>query len=355
VLTAKKRTIAAFVESKFMEKNEYISSQAISSMRSLDEQAQRQTTQLAKSSDMDYFWGWAKVFHDEKEHYPVNWGMVFDFVATHLEGNFDPEKEAKLIESKLKKERGRHKVATVKRRLSTLSKEHKNRGHDGHANPCQHPDALKLINDARRSPTHANTPSPAAVKLVVDKVITSISDNLLGICDKAMIYVSFGAGGRRRSELVSLKFSDIVEITDTYYLIEIRGAKNQTYADEVLTVKIEGKARSYLQEWLIASGVGDGYLFRQLTPRGQVVKEEGLSGTQFYRIVKKRSISSGIEYADKFTPHSLRSGFVTEQGKRGKNMYDGMAATGHKSREQYEKYYQSGAAANNEATSFDDT
>jgi hypothetical protein len=41
---------------------------------------------------------------------------------------------------------------------------------------------------------------------------------------------------------------------------------------------------------------------------------------------------------------------VTEQGKRNKNIYDGMAATGHKSRAQYEQYYQAGAAQNNSAT-----
>jgi integrase len=331
-------------------KNPYISAEARKAAQALDEQSQRFNTQVAKGSDLDYFWGWAKIVHDEDEHYPVNWGLVFDFVATHLTGNFKPEHETALIQAGLKQSSGRHKASTVQRRLSTLRKKHKDEGHAGDGNPCSHPEVLKLLNDAKKTPTHATSPSKAAVQSIVEQVIKHMPNDTLGIRDKALFYVAFGAGGRRRSEVVQLKMEDVVERLDRFCIVEIRGAKNQTYADEVLTVKIEGKAKRYLDDWLRVSGITSGFIFRQLAPRSHAIKDKGISGTQLYRIVKKRFIESGVEGAEHFTPHSFRSGFVTEQGKRNKNIYDGMAATGHKSRAQYEQYYQAGAAQNNSAT-----
>lgn len=331
-------------------KNPYISAEARQAAQVLDEQAQRFNTQVAKGSDLDYFWGWASIVHHEREHYPVNWGLVFDFAATHLTGNFNPEHETALIKAGLKQGKGRHKASTVQRRLSTLRKKHKDEGHAGNGNPCSHPEVLKLLNDAKKTDTHATTPAKAAVQSIVEQVIKRIPNDTLGIRDKAMFYVAFGAGGRRRSEVIQLKIEDIVERTERYCIVEIRGAKNQTHADEVLMVKIEGKAKRYLDDWLKVSGITAGVIFRQLKPRTHAIQDKGISGTQFYRIVKKRFIASGVEGAEHFTPHSFRSGFVTEQGKRNKNIYDGMAATGHKSRAQYEHYYQAGAAKNNSAT-----
>lgn len=331
-------------------KKSYISKAAKAGAEQLDEQAQRINTEIAKGADIDYFWGWAKIAHDEEEHYPAPWEMIYDFVATHLTGEFDEGVEEKLISAKLKKEAGRHKVSTVRRRLSTLRKVHKNHGYMAESNPCSHPEVLKLLNDASKTDTHANRPPKAAVQSIVDAVIDSIPNDTVGIRDKAMFYVAFGAGGRRRSELVNLRFNDIVEMSSSYAIVAIRGAKNQTNADEVLHVKIAKKAKYYLDKWLEHTGLHTGYIFRQLTPHKHTLTEKPISGTQFYRVVKKRFIESGVDGAEHFTPHSFRSGFVTEQGKQNRNIYDGMAATGHKSRAQYEHYYQAGAAKNNEAT-----
>ena len=92
-------------------KNPYISAEARQAAQVLDEQAQRFNTQVAKGSDLDYFWGWASIVHHEREHYPVNWGLVFDFAATHLTGNFNPEHETALIKAGLKQGKGRHRPA----------------------------------------------------------------------------------------------------------------------------------------------------------------------------------------------------------------------------------------------------
>jgi len=55
------------------------------------------------------------------------------------------------------------------------------------------------------------------------------------------------------------------------------------------------------------------------------------------------------------TPHSLRAGFVTELGKQGGNIGDGMALTGHSTLSVFMSYYQSGEAESNTAANlFDD-
>ena len=213
---------------------------------------------------------------------------------------------------------------------------------------------LTLLNNARTLDMHATAPKKAAVKSVIDQVTQKLDGSLIELRDRAMISVAFNAGGRRRSEITDMQFKDIVEATDTYYAIEIRGMKNQTYADEVLTVTVRGKARAHLEAWIAGADIHGGFLFRGLTPHKHKVKPEGLTGGQFWRIVKKRFLEAGINNTEMFSPHSFRSGFVTEQGKRKKNVYDGMAQTGHKSEEQYRKYYQAGAATQNEANDFDD-
>jgi integrase len=254
------------------------------------------------------------------------------------------------VKSGKKSELGYHKVATIKRRISTLSKHHKSLNYIGTANPCGHPEVLALVNNAKKLDEHASRPSLAAVKDIVETVMKTIPDDLSGLRDKAMMYVAFGAGGRRRSELVGMRFEHIKERLESCYIISIKGAKNQKFADEELLVKIEGNAKYHLDAYLDKAAISEGYIFRALKPNTTILTDRGLSSSQFYRIVKKRFIQSGVQGAQHFTPHSFRAGFVTEQGKRGKNKYDGMAMTGHRSQSQYDQYYQSGMVINNEAT-----
>ena len=56
----------------------------------------------------------------------------------------------------------------------------------------------------------------------------------------------------------------------------------------------------------------------------------------------------------KFGAHSLRSGFVTECGRQGKNLGDVMAMTTHRNVATCLRYYQSGNIINNSALNLAD-
>ena len=74
----------------------------------------------------------------------------------------------------------------------------------------------------------------------------------------------------------------------------------------------------------------------------------GLSPIDVHRIVRRRIKAAGYDEKS-FGAHSLRSGFVTEGGRRGKPLGDIMAMTGHKSVHTAMRYYQVGSIINNSA------
>ena len=102
-----------------------------------------------------------------------------------------------------------------------------------------------------------------------------------------------------------------------------------------------------MNDWLSASGIDDGYLFRAITRSGRVTGS-GIEPVTVARIVQKRSAMAGLD-PKLFGGHSLRSGFVTEAGMQGKPMGDIMAFSGHRTVSAVTGYYQAGTALNNAA------
>jgi hypothetical protein len=72
-----------------------------------------------------------------------------------------------------------------------------------------------------------------------------------------------------------------------------------------------GPAAQALTAWLEASGVNSGAIFRRVRKTKAV---EPLAGQAIWLIVKRRAQLAGV--AGDFGAHSLRSGFVTEAGRR---------------------------------------
>jgi integrase len=82
-----------------------------------------------------------------------------------------------------------------------------------------------------------------------------------------------------------------------------------------------------MDEWLKASGISSGALFRRIRKGGQI--GEGLSGAAVREIVKERCALAGV--VGEFSAHSLRSGFITEAGRQNMPLAETMAMTGHHS------------------------
>lgn len=93
-----------------------------------------------------------------------------------------------------------------------------------------------------------------------------------------------------------------------------------------------GEAAKALQAWLEVmedQGVDrTARIFRQVLRGGFVGGE--LSGHAVREIVKRRCDMAGLN-PDEFSAHSLRSGFLTEAGKRGVSLKAAMNLSGHSS------------------------
>jgi hypothetical protein len=79
------------------------------------------------------------------------------------------------------------------------------------------------------------------------------------------------------------------------------------------------------------SGVEEGPIFRRLL-RGGVVTADALEPLAVRLIEKERCLKAGLD-GSRFSAHSLRSGFVTEAGRRKVSAPESMALTGHRNYE----------------------
>lgn len=300
-------------------------------------------TNKAKESDLKYFWTWAKVAHQKTESYPVPYDIIVDFVVSHLEGKFPKGVEDKLLSLKIKSSAGKHKLSTIHRRLSSLRWKHRQLGIPKEQSSVD--SSIKSItNKAEHDPANVIKSSLAVSKNIIIKVLKSIPDDLIGKRDRALFAVTW-ASGRRRSEILSMTMEKMEihhDINREFYIFNFTSLFSGDKTRMPVNIIIGGKAKRYLDDWLDASQIRSGYIFRQITKGGKSIKANPISGTQFYRVVKQRFVESGIESIDRLSPHSLRSGFVTELGNLGIKIHDGMPMSGHKCMHTFMGYYMAG-------------
>ena len=143
------------------------------------------------------------------------------------------------------------------------------------------------------------------------------------IRDRALLLLGF-AGAFRRSELANLSLEHI-RFVEEGLEIELLQSKNKTTVEEKLRKSIAlNTERRYcpkraLTDWLEASGIQSGPVFRSLTKGGKL-KPQAIDGKAVDLMVKKYAKAAGL--TGKFGAHSLRSGFVTQAKKNGHSLDD---------------------------------
>jgi integrase len=274
---------------------------------------------------------------------PIEKQHVITFIMHHVQGM--PENiERYLVEKGVKKKYGNHKIGTVERRLKTLSKYLQSKNLD---NPCQGRDIIMLFRKLKEIYGGSQPKGKAMTLDLLNQLLeTCVDDGLIGIRDTALLLFGFASGGRRCSEITSAKVEQLRRNPDGTYLINLGKSKtNQTGKEDLKPIL--GRAAIALTHWLNVSKIDSGSIFRGII-QNKCILEHGMLPQQVRRIVKGRCIKAGLDY-NKYTAHSLRSGFVTEAGRRGKPIGDIMALTGHKTIKQLMEYYQCGAILNNSA------
>ena len=234
------------------------------------------------------------------------------------------------------------KVATMQRRMSAISVQHKAAGY---LPPTAHPDVCDTWEGIRRDRAEQGRVSEsktAAVGPVLRQFLESIdTDTLQGKRDRAVLLVGF-FGAFRRSELVALNVED-VEFTDAGATVKVRRSKTDQKGEGAYKAIPRRSGETCpvaaLVEWIASDGIESGAIFRSIRKGGSVVNDRRLSGRDVARTVKRAADRAGLDSAA-FSGHSLRSGFATTAAHAGASDRSIMVQTGHKSRAMVDRYVQ---------------
>lgn len=170
--------------------------------------------------------------------------------------------------------------------------------------------------------------------------VSPYAETLRGKRDKAILLVAFDSGGRRRSEVTGMRVEHLRRDRSGDWLWTIPRTKT---TDELIVVVPstggETCAATALADWLAASGIDEGPVFRrvvevegreELRCREVDGAEEGLQPRHVATLVQRAAAAAGLNPAD-YGGHSLRAGFLTDMSRDGHRLEDLMARSGHRS------------------------
>jgi integrase len=268
-------------------------------------------TRRAYQSDLAHFEAWGGQL-------PADPTVVASYVAVHAETL---------------------SVATLVRRLATISKAHEARGMP---NPCRSEIVRATLRGVKRTRGIAQREAKPLLKEDLFRVLDAIGDGVKGARDRALLLIGF-AGGFRRSELVGLDCADIERVRQGMIISLRRSKTDQEGAGRKIGIPY-GRTRHCpviaLDHWLSVSSIEHGPIFRPVERHGRVARER-LSGEAVSLIVRERVAAAGID-ACGFSGHSLRAGFATSAAQAGVSTLKIRAQTGHASDAMLARYVRDG-------------
>lgn len=224
--------------------------------------------------------------------------------------------------------------ATLTRRLVSLSRAHTSRGH---TSPVKTELVASTLHGIRRVHGTAQNQVTPILKADITAMVGNLT-GLIGIRDKALLLVGF-AGAFRRSELIAINCTDI-SFVDQGLVVHIRRSKTDQTGEGRKVAIPYARGRHCpvlaLKQWLEASGIGEGAVFRAINRHGQV-HGAALSTEAVAQIVKKRAADIGLD-PSLVAGHSLRAGLATSAAQAGISAHKIQQQTGHKSIEMLSRY-----------------
>ncbi|MCJ2136066.1 site-specific integrase [Methylobacterium sp. J-026] len=190
---------------------------------------------------------------------------------------------------------------------------------------------------ARRKVGVAPTQKAAATAEILAALLMRTPDSLTGKRDRALLALGF-AGAFRRSELVALDVEDLREDPEGIRVMVRRSKVDQEGRGFEKAIPHGRFIRpvALVREWLDATGIVSGPVFRPVSRSGNVRKTETVSGlpprltTQAVAdIIKRYCAAAGLD-ATTFGAHSLRAGYITTAAERGADLARIMDQSGHR-------------------------
>jgi len=337
---------------------EVLHTQAEGSVRALLKEGESANTVRSYASALRYLSAWFRLRYRTALALPLPVPVVLQFLVDHVQRtdpdtgtlvhDLPPAIDVALVDAGFKGALGAPALNTVLHRLSVLSKAHQlGTG----TNPTRDPAVQELVRRIRRAyAARGDRPASktALTRDPLDAMLDTCTDGLIGLRDRALLLFAFSSGGRRRSEVGSAVMENLVRIDAQTYLYRLTHSKTDQAGTEHnpdADKPIVGRAAEALSQWLEASGVKSGAIFRRVRGSKGV---EPLSAQAVWHIVKRRSQLAGLDAA-LYGAHSLRSGFVTEAGRQNVPMREAMGMTGHRSMVTFLKYFQPGMAQHSSA------
>ena len=268
-------------------------------------------TRRAYRSDLEHFMAWGGTV-------PASPTMVATYLAAHVD---------------------ELSVATLVRRIATLSKAHETRGI---ANPCRSELVRATLRGIKRTRGTAQRQAKPLLREDLSLILDRLGGSVRDVRDRALLLIGF-AGGFRRSELIGLDRTDIVPVRRGIE-ITIRASKtDQEKAGRKIGIP-HGRTRhcpvAALDAWLASSGIDHGSVFRPIDRHGHIQRER-LSGEAVSQIICRHVAAAGIDPAG-FSGHSLRAGFATSAVQAGASTSKIRAQTGHASDAMLARYVRDG-------------
>jgi integrase len=240
---------------------------------------------------------------------------------------------------------GRLSVASLARRVASISRAHTSQGLKSPTRSDLVAGILKGIRRKYGVAQHQVTP------VLREDLIAMVSDlsGPKGIRDRALLLVGF-AGAFRRSELVSLDVKDL-EFVDRGLLVSLRRSKtDQEGEGRKLAIPF---ARGPMcpvraaKAWLEYAGIADGAIFRSVSRRDGILPAR-LSGGAVALVVKERVRQIGLDPRN-YSGHSLRAGLITSAARLGVSVWKIKAQSGHRSEAMVSRYVRDEDLFNNNA------
>ncbi|WP_311946755.1 site-specific integrase [Halomonas piscis] len=163
---------------------------------------------------------------------------------------------------------------------------------------------------------------------------------LYGLRDSAMFLLSF-YGAFRRSEVVVIALEDL-EWRPEGVIITLHYSKtNRSGRIETKSIMRAPPGTRYcpvtmLENWLAASGIRKGAVFRAVTRRGRIGAGRMSANTLAVRM--RQGLEAAGLTEEGYSPHSFRAGFITEAYMRGKSDVQIKRVSGHRDQRTFEKY-----------------
>ena len=222
------------------------------------------------------------------------------------------------------------KIATLQRRLSSISMAHRT---EGHPSPIDAIEVKRVMQGLRRQQGTATSKKKPLRVADLRQVNASLDlETAAGKRDHALLLIGF-AGGLRRSELTALDVEDLEEVDDGLIVTLRRSKTDQEgqsrsigipYGSNPLTCPVRAT-----RSWITHANITTGPLWRPVN-RHDHIGDRRLTPQSVALIIKRHVEYVGLD-PEQFAGHSLRSGFATAAAEAGASERAIMRQTGHRS------------------------